>query len=99
MHHKLSGGWRYSPCFYENRGLTALVFTVFDRDALYDIKQATDVARQGFNDSGFGTDGNPYGLNIPHDHMSPETNRERWTRWSRPHYSDEIPPLTNLLIA
>lgn len=75
------------------RGIAgSLVFTVFDRDALYDIKQNTDVARQGFNDSGAGTESNPYGLNVPHENMGADTNRERWTRWSRPHYSDEIPP-------
>lgn len=72
--------------------MNALVFTVFDRDALYDVKQNTDVARQGFNDSGAGTKSNPYGINVPHDNMGADTNRERWTRWSRPHYSDEIPP-------
>ena len=77
------------------RGIAgSLVFTVFDRDALYDVKQATDVARQGFNDSAFGTysgdENTP--INVPHQNMSAETNRERWTQWSRPHYSDEIPP-------
>lgn len=65
---------------------------MFDRDALYDVKQATDIARQGFNDSAFPNPDNQYGLNVPHENMDAATNRERWTRWSRPHYSDEIPP-------
>lgn len=67
---------------------------MFDRDALYDIKQSTDVARQGFNDTAFGTSAeesnNP---NVPHENISAATNRERWMKWKRPHYSDEIPPL------
>lgn len=76
------------------RGIAgSLVFTVFDRDALYDIKQATDVARQGFNDSAFETSSDGANqLNIPHENITSETNRDRWKKWARPHYSDEIPP-------
>lgn len=76
------------------RGIAgSLVFTVFDRDALYDIKQATDVARQGMNDSGFGTEAeNTNNINVPHQNMSTDDNISRWTKLSRPHYSDEIPP-------
>ena len=76
------------------RGIAgSLVFTVFDRDALYDIKQATDVARQGMNDSGFGTSAeNTNNINVPHENMSTDDNISRWTKLSRPHYSDEIPP-------
>ena len=82
------------------RGIAgSLVFTVLDRDALYDLKQSTDVARQGTNTtgSGFLEDANDFpgqGQSI-----TAEENRNRWSTLKRPHYSDEIPPLTNLLIA
>ena len=68
-----------------------MVFTIFDRDALRNVKESTDVARQGFNDSASITG---KGINIPGDAMSAQSNREAWMNWKRPHYSDEIPPLT-----
>lgn len=81
------------------RGIAgSLVFTVFDRDALRDVKDSTDVARQGFNDTMAGIGDAPIGVNVPHQNMTAEANRQRWVSWQRPHYSDEIPPL-KLLVA
>jgi len=76
------------------RGIAgSLIFTVFDRDSLHDLKQSTDVARQGFNDSAFNTSAEGANqINVPHENITADKNRERWTKWSRPHYSDEIPP-------
>lgn len=76
-----------------------MVFTVFDRDALYDIKQHTDVFRQGFNTTGFGTSDNDANeLNPAHSNMiTRDRNVERWTKAKRPHYSDEIPPYLDIL--
>lgn len=66
-----------------------MVFTIFDRDALRNVKESTDVARQGFNDSAAITG---EGINIPGELTSAQSNREAWMKWKRPHYSDEIPP-------
>lgn len=74
------------------RGIAgSLVFTVFDRDALADVKASTDVMRQGMNDSAAI---NGQGVNLPHANMSANANRSRWQKAARPHYTDEIPPLT-----
>lgn len=78
------------------RGIAgSLVFTVFDRDALKDLKSTTTVYRQGMNDSGtYDEDGNfiATDLVLPHAEMSASTNRDAWIKKSNPHYSDEIPP-------
>lgn len=82
------------------RGIAgSLVFTVFDKDAMRDIKNATKVARQGLNDTMAGIGLNPIGVNIPHQNMGADENYNRWVNWQTPHYSDEIPPLTNLQVA
>lgn len=75
------------------RGIAgSLVFTVFDRDALREIKDATEVARQGLNDTMAAIGPNPVGVNIPHQNMEADENYNRWVNWQKPHYSDEIPP-------
>lgn len=78
------------------RGIAgSLVFTVFDRDALKDLKSSTFVHRQGMNDSGtYDEDGNFIAseLVLPHEEMSASRNRSAWIKKSNPHYSDEIPP-------
>lgn len=78
------------------RGIAgSMVFTVFDRDALKELKSSTVVHRQGMNDSGiYDKEGNfiPSKLILAHGGMSADTNRNAWIKESRPHYSDEIPP-------
>ena len=78
------------------RGIAgSMVFTVFDRDALKDLKSKTDVYRQGMNDSGiYDAKGNfiPSKLIVPHAEMEAERNSNVWKVAKRPHYSDEIPP-------
>lgn len=78
------------------RGIAgSLVFTVFDRDALKNLKDTTTVHRQGMNDSGtYDADGNfiPGDLVLPHAQMGSGENRAAWITKKRPHYSDEIPP-------
>lgn len=78
------------------RGIAgSMVFTVFDRDALKDLKSRTIVHRQGMNDSGtYDEDGNfiASDLVLPHETMTAATNRSAWIKKTNPHYSDEIPP-------
>ena len=74
------------------RGIAgSLVFTVFDRDAMTAIKAGSEVYRSGFNSSG---DFDGQGVNAVHEDVgtSMDSNIERWTKASRPHYTDEIPP-------
>lgn len=78
------------------RGIAgSMVFTVFDRDALKELKSSTIVYRQGMNDSGtYDADGNfiAADLVLPHTDMKPKRNSDAWIIESTPHYSDEIPP-------
>ena len=78
------------------RGIAgSLVFTIFDRDALYGLKNSTDertmIHRSGFNSSDrfAGND-----LKRPHEDYSIglDDNFARWATKKNSHYSDEIPP-------
>lgn len=74
------------------RGIAgSLVFTVFDRDALTAVKDGSKVYRSGFNSSGKFTG---EGLNSVHQDVDTtmSDNIQRWTKASKPHYTDEIPP-------
>ena len=76
------------------RGIAgSLVFTIFDRDALYRIKNSKDgrVYRSGFNSSDKYTG---EGLRRPDEDymMGLDTNFSLWAEPRNSHYSDEIPP-------
>lgn len=74
------------------RGIAgSLVFTVFDRDAMHQIKNGSKVYRQKFNSSA-ATNGE--GVTPVHeDYLTTmEDNRSRWAQSATPVYSDEIPP-------
>jgi hypothetical protein len=73
------------------RGIAgSLVFTVFDRDALHQLKKnAFLVHRNGLNTSG---SLNPYPIqDAPQDAVS-NAGVQAWNRGTTPSYSDEIPP-------
>lgn len=83
------------------RGIAgSLVFTVFDRDALYNIKEGSTVYRQSFNDSSYrqkDASGNIIGGARPSavqndSQTTMGDNRSNWAKGERPNYSDEIPP-------
>lgn len=76
------------------RGIAgSLTFTVFDRDALAQIKANSTVYRQIYNDSAYrsGTGQAPLAVNED-SQFTMEDNRNFWNTGSRPVYSDEIPP-------
>lgn len=74
------------------RGIAgSLVFTVFDRDALHQIKKGSKVYRQKFNSSA-ATSGQTV-TPVQDDYLiTMADNRSRWAQSARPLYSDEIPP-------
>ena len=84
------------------RGIAgSLVFTVFDRDALFNVKNGSKVFRQAFNDSSYRQkdgDGNVISGSArptPVQNDSQTTmgdNRSQWAKGEKPNYSDEIPP-------
>ena len=69
----------------------SITFTVFDRDALTQIKNESGVHRHGFNHSD-----DPRGINQQPAHLDHITtmsdNIARWSKVETPHYADEIPP-------
>ena len=76
------------------RGIAgSLTFTVFDRDALSQIKANSTVYRQVFNSTGFrGAEGQVLSSPNEDSQFSMEDNRSAWNTKSTPIYSDEIPP-------
>lgn len=74
------------------RGIAgSLVFTVFDRDAMHQIKNGSKVYRQKFNSSA-ATSGEGV-TPVQEDYLTTmEDNRSRWAQSATPVYSDEIPP-------
>lgn len=75
------------------RGIAGtLVFTVFDRDALHQMKtEATPVYRHGLNNT-YSGDFDPADLNAVHDTPNADAVVSRWSNGEAPKYSDEIPP-------
>lgn len=76
------------------RGIAgSLTFTVFDRDALSQIKANSTVYRQVFNSTGYrGAEGQVLSSPSEDSQFSMEDNRSAWNTKSTPIYSDEIPP-------
>lgn len=74
------------------RGIAgSLVFTVFDRDALHQLKNSENfkVYRQGLNSSGSGVGTPP---DPAHNPSQSAADRQAWGAGAVPKYSDEIPP-------
>lgn len=76
------------------RGIAgSLTFSVFDRDALSDIKQNSTVYRQQFNGSAYrGANGETLLAAHEDTTIGMASNRDFWRQGARPVYSDEIPP-------
>lgn len=73
------------------RGIAgSLVFTVFDRDALWNLKDDENVYRHGLN-SGSGDLKNPKPIH-EYGEESADTITGTWTTPRKAKYSDEIPP-------
>ena len=76
------------------RGIAgSLVFTVFDRDSLHEVKEQSKVYRQGLNQTAW----NPNSKNelyAVHEEESfgAERNISAWQNASKPAYTDEVPP-------
>lgn len=69
----------------------SLTFTVFDRDALTEVKQSSIVYRHGFNHSDEPTGANQQPAHLDH-RVTMDANLARFANAERPHYADEVPP-------